>query len=275
MYTVKSASLAGDVLEGNRSVAYWVMARHASRRPVAASSRSLGGGEPVRLLASIFCVLVLCLCLSGGAWGDSVAIQNASFETAAPLLSPCAGPETCLYNFGSIPGWSITGSTGSFQPSSTYFSLPLPDGNILAFSNGGSISQTLTGISLLANSTYTLSVDVGRRFDVLAANYSISLYDGSTALCTTGGSNGSIAQGSFIDATLSCTTGASVPSGFLGIVLSGDGRQVDFDNVRLDVVSTVSTPEPSVLVLMLATLGVVGLFFVRSRRNHHLQVASS
>ncbi len=229
----------------------------------------------MRLLASIFCALVFCLCLSGGAWGDSVAIQNASFESTSPLTAPCAGPETCLYNFGPIPGWSNTGSTGSFQPSSAYFSLPLPDGNILAFSNGGSISQTLTGISLLANSTYTLSVDVGRRFDVVAANYSLSLYDGSTVFCTSGDSNASIAAGSFIDATLSCTTGASVPSGFLGIVLSGDGRQVDFDNVRLDVVSTVSTPEPSVLVLMLTTLGVVGLLFARSRRNHHLQVASS
>src|SRR5438445_2885577 len=248
------------------------MARHASRRPVAVSSRSLLGGEPVRLLASIFCALMLFRLLRAGAWDDSIAIQNASFETTTPLTSPCAGPETCLYNFGPIPGWSNTGSTGSFQPSSAYFSLPLPDGNILAFSNGGSISQTLTGISLLANSTYTLSVDVGRRFDVVAANYSISLYDGSSVLCTTSASNGSIAAGSFIDATLTCTTGASVPSGFLGIVLAGDGRQVDFDNVRLDVVST---PEPSVLVLMLTTLGVAGLLFARSRRNHNLQVASS
>jgi hypothetical protein len=225
----------------------------------------------VRLLASIFCALVLCLCLSGGAWGDSVAIQNASFESTSPLTASCAGPETCLYNFGPIPGWSITGATGSFQPSSSYFSLPLPDGSIVAYTNGGSISQTLTGISLLANSTYTLSVDVGRRFDVVAANYSLSLFDGSSVLCTTGGSNGSVAAGSFIDATLTCTTGASVDSGFLGIVLTGDGRQLDFDNVRLDVVST---PEPSVLVLMLTTLGVVGLL-ARSRRNHHLQVASS
>ena len=226
----------------------------------------------MRLLASIFCALVLCLCLSGGAWGDSITIQNASFETTTPLTSPCAGPETCLYNFGPIPGWSNTGSTGSFQTSSAYFNLPLPDGNILAFSNGGSISQTLTGISLLANSTYTLSVDVGRRFDVIAANYSLSLYDGSTVLCSTSDSNASIAAGSFIDVTLTCTTGASVPAGFLGIVLNGEGRQIDFDNVRLDVVST---PEPSVLVLMLTTLSVVGLFFARSRRNHPLQVASS
>ena len=271
MYATRSIGLDGDVLISNRSVAYWVMLRHASRRPVAASSSSLGGGEPVRLLASVFCALVLCLCLSGGAWGDSVAIENASFESTSVLGASCQGPETCLYNFGPIPGWSITGSSGSFQPSSSYFSLPLPDGSIVAFTNGGSISQTLTGISLLANSTYTLSVDVGRRFDVVAANYSISLFDGSSVLCTTSNSNGSIAAGSFIDATLSCTTGASVPSGFLGIVLTGDGRQLDFDNVRLDVVST---PEPSVLVLMLTTLGVVGLLFARSRRNH-LQVASS
>ena len=226
----------------------------------------------MRLLAFTFCAVGLCLCLSGGAWGDSVPIQNASFETTSPLIAPCSGPETCLYNFGPIPGWSITGATGSFQPSSAYLSLPLPDGSILAYTNGGSISQTLTGISLLANSTYTLSVDVGRRFDVVAANYSISLYDGSTALCTTGGSNASVTAGSFIDATLSCTTGASVPAGFLGIVLTGDGRQIDFDNVRLDVVST---PEPSVLVLMLTALGAVGLLFARSRRNHNLQVASS
>jgi hypothetical protein len=226
----------------------------------------------VRLLASIFCALVLCLCLSGGAWGDSIAIENASFETTTTLLASCAGPETCAYNFGPIPGWSITGSSGSFQPSSFYLSLPLPDGNILAFTNGGTISQTLTGISLLANSTYTLSVDVFRRFDVVAANYSISLLDGSNVLCTTGGSNGSITAGSFIDATLTCATGASVPSGFLQIVLAGDGRQIDFDDVRLDVVST---PEPSVLVLMLTAMGTVGLLLARSRRNHHLQVASS
>src|SRR2546427_2193304 len=60
------------------------------------------------------------------------------------------------------------------------------------------------------------------RFDVVAANYSLSLYDGSTVLCTTSDSNASIAAGSFIDATLTCTTGASVPAGFLGIVLRSE-----------------------------------------------------
>ncbi len=236
-------------------------------------SWSLSGGELVRLLVSIFCALVFCLCLTGGAWGDSVPIQNASFETTNPLVASCAGPETCLFNFGPIPGWSTAGA-GSFEPSSSFFSLPLPDGNIVAYTNGGGISQILTGTSLLANSIYTLSVDVGRRFDVLAANYSISLLDGPNVFCTTSGSNGSFAAGTFVDITLTCATGSSVPSGFLGITMGGDGRQIDFDNVRLDVVPT-STPEPSVLVLMLTGLGIVGLLFARSRRNHNLQVASS
>jgi len=233
----------------------------------------------VRLLASIFCALMLCLCLSGGAWGDSVAIQNASFETTNPLPPNCAGTG-CAFNFA-IPDWNnISSSTaaGSFQPGSNtlYFTSPIPDGITVAFINSGAITQTL-GVSLLPNSVYTLSVDVGRRVDVVAANYSLNLLDGSNVFCTSGSnSNGSITAGTFEDITLTCATGAAVPGGFLGIEFTGDGRQTDFDNVRLDVTgSTVSTPEPSVLVLMLTTLGLVGLLFARSRRNHHLQVASS
>jgi HpiC1 cyclase len=226
----------------------------------------------MRLLISGFCALAFCL-LSTEAWGDSLTIQNASFETTSPLSIPCTG--ACAYNFGPIPGWSITGSTGSFEPSSSFFSLPLPDGSIVAFTNGGSISQTLTGISLLPNSIYTLSVDVGRRFDVVTANYSLSLTDGSNVFCTSNGSNGSVPAGTFVDVTLTCATGASAPAGFLGIELTGDGRQIDFDNVQLSVESAVSTPEPSALALTFVGLFVSGLLFVRSRRNQYLQSASS
>ena len=232
----------------------------------------------MRLLVFVFCILALCLFFgNGAAWGDIVPIQNASFESTSPLTSPCAGPGTCLFNGGPIPGWSFTGPTGSFEPSSTFLNLPLPDGNIVAYTNGGSISQTLTGISLLPNSIYTLSVDVGRRFDVPvgASSYSISLDGGSSVFCTTGTtSNVSIAAGTFLDVVLTCATGASVPSGFLGINLTGFGRQMDFDNVQLNVTST-TVPEPSALILMLTGLGVVALLFARSRRNQHLQCASS
>ena len=253
------------------------MLRNAETCIARQSGRSIVGGESVRLLASVLYTLALGLFLSNGvAWGDSVPVQNASFEdtSTSPLTFPCAGPETCLYNAGPIPGWVFTGATGLFEPSSAYFNLPLPDGNILAYTNAGSISQTLTGIPLLPNSIYTLSVDVGRRKDVgpLDASYSISLDAGSSFSCTTGGPIGNAGSGAFFDQILTCTTGATVPSDFLEIVLTGSGRQVDFDNVQLNVVSA---PEPSALVLMLTGLGVVGLLFARSRRNRYLQSASS
>jgi hypothetical protein len=237
-------------------------------RPAAA----LKTGWFVRVLISAVCALVFCV-LAPGAWGDDISIQNPSFEATSPLTVPCAGPGTCLYNFGPIPGWTISGPTGgSFEPSSFYFSLPLPDGNIVAYTNDGSISQTLTGTSLLPNSIYSLSVDVGRRFDVTSADYSLSLTDGSNVFCTSGvESNGSIAAGAFQDITLTCTTGASVPAGLLGIELTGAGRQIDFDNVRLNVTSAVATPEPGVLALTL--IGCLCMFFMRSRRGH-LQNAS-
>jgi hypothetical protein len=227
---------------------------------------------------SAFCALAFCL-LASGAWGDSIAIQNASFEITNTLDQPCTGSTAC-FNNGPVPGWTtLANGFGSFAPTLTFFSLPLPDGNIVAYTNNdGILSQTLTGISLLPNSVYTLSVDVGRRFDRGGANYSLNLLDGTNVFCTSGTiSNGLITAGTFQDVPLQCTTGATVPGGLLGIELIGiGGVQVDFDNVRLDVSpSTVSTPEPSALALTSVGLLVSGLFFVLSRRRHCLQSASS
>lgn len=233
----------------------------------------------MRLLTSVLCGLALSLFLgSGVAWGDSIAIVNPSFENGVslPLGNSCG--TGCSFNVGFIPGWIATGpgETGLFAPSSTYFNLPLPNGNILAYTNDGTISQTLTGTSLLPDSTYTLSVDVGQRLTGEVANYSVSLDAGSGVLCSTPlASNGTIAPGTFHDVVLTCTTGATVPSGFLGITLAGTGTQIDFDNVQLNVASAVSTPEPSALVLMLTGVGIMGLLFARSGRNRFLQGASS
>jgi len=243
----------------------------------------------VRLLISAVCALAFCI-LTTGAWADSVTVQNASFETTNPLTSPCAGTG-CAYNFGAPPGWTIPAgllnvSVGSFEPcglqpcgaasNSLYFNSALPNGNVIAFINNGAISQTL-GVSVLPDATYTLSVDVGRRNDVTGVNYSLNLYDGSVSdvFCTTGSnSNSSIAAGTFSDITVTCTTGSSVPAGLLGIELTGNGRQVNFDNVQLSV-STVSTPEPGALALTFVGLLMGGLLFVHSRRSQYLQSASS
>ena len=219
--------------------------------------------------------------LTTGAWADSITVQNASFDLVGNqgLNSPCAGT-ACSFNDvaqGFIPGWtpSFNASAGSFHPGSSalYFST---DVGTIAYINNGSLSQML-GVSVLPDSTYTLSVDVGRRFDFAGVNYSLSLLDGSSVLgtCTQTGSNASIAAGTFADITLTCTTGASVPAGLLGIQLTGSGTQVDFDNVHLSVESVVSTPEPGALALTLVGLLMGGLVFVHSRRSRYLQSASS
>jgi hypothetical protein len=137
----------------------------------------------------------------------------------------------------------------------------LPDGSIVAFSNGGTISQMLAA-SLTANTTYMLSVDVGHRLDGLVTDYSIALYVGNMLLASlpAGTSNSAITPGTFADETLTFTSGSKVIAGDLRIVLTSTGAQTDFDNVRL----TAATPEPSSLSLLAGGLGL--LFFVFRRR---------
>jgi PEP-CTERM motif len=194
-------------------------------------------------------------------YADSIAVQNASFETTNPLTIPCTG--TCAFNLGPIPDWTTIGSGGSWQPSSTFFNLPLPDGNVVAYSNGGTISQTLTGISVLPNTSYMLSVFVGNRLDGFSSAYSIALDAGSTVLCSFSGSSATITAGTFADETCSFQSGSVVPLGDLSIILTGGGTQADFDNVSL----MTSVPEPSSLVLIGFGLLFMALLLAYSKRR--------
>ena len=218
----------------------------------------------MRLRLGVILLLALCFAVSGGAaWADGVPVQNASFETTNALTSSCG--LGCAFNNGPIPDWTITGAGGggSFQPSTTFFNLPLPNGSIIAYSNGGTISQIL-GVTVQPDSTYTLSVYVGDRLDGEVANYSIALDDGSATLCSTpSASNGAITPGTFAEVTLTCSTGATVAPGDLAIVLTSVGTQSDFDNVALNVVQA---PEPASYLLLLIGLGAMVVFF-RYRRT--------
>src|SRR5260221_10492101 len=157
-------------------------------------------------------VLVL---VGAPAWADSIPVTNASFATDSghPFTGSFSGG---LYNTSGISGWSTTpvGTSGSFQPNSTEFT-SIPGGfTTVGFTNGGTISQDLTGIGVLANTIYTLSVFVGNRMDTYGAgNYTISLDAGSSTLCTFSGSSSSanITPGTFTAETCSFTSGSAIP----------------------------------------------------------------
>lgn len=207
----------------------------------------------------------LCMFSAGVAKADSVAIQNSSFEDTNALNLSCGA--ACTYNDGPIPGWTATGGQSGSAMLGGYYSTAMPDGSVVAYSNGGTISQTLAA-SLLPDSTYTLSVFVGDRSDNPITNYSFSLLAGSTVLGTFSGSTGAITPGTFQQEFLTYTTGSGVTSGNLAINLTSAGLQTDWDNVQLAVGGPVSTPEPgSLLMLGSGLIGLAGLAFCKSARS--------
>ena len=215
-------------------------------------------------LISLFLLSIVVLgCIAVPARADSIAIQNPSFEITNPLIY--SSPGYGSWNYGPIPGWTITGGgAGSLQPGPTSYPSPLPDGSIVAYSNGGTISQTLSA-SLLPNTTYTLSVDVGHRLDtpdLYLSNYTIELLAGGTILNALSGSTSFITPGTFQSDFFGFTTGARVPSGNLGIALLSSGPQAEFDNVQLT--AALPAPEPGSLLLLATGLGLA-LFLSRRR----------
>lgn len=213
-------------------------------------------------VSMIFAGLLGFLLFSGVSLADSIAIQNSSFEDTNPLTQSCG--TGCTFNNGPIPDWTVTGGQSGTAMLGSYYPGGAPDGSIVAFSNGSTISQTLTGTSLQANSTYVLSVFVGNRLDNQVSDYSVSLYAGSTLLGTFSGSNGSITPGTFAQEFLTYTTGSTVAAGDLTIDLTSAGIQTDFDNVQLTV-NPVATPEPSTL-LMLGS-GIFGMLGFALRKS--------
>ncbi len=210
---------------------------------------------------------VLLFVIGGGtARADSVPITNPSFESlAGPLTSGC-GPG-CFFNGGPIIGWTIVNG-GPFQPGA--FLPTIPDGSLVAFANAtGSISQTLTGNSVLGDSLYTLSLFVGNRTDNIGGNYTLSLdtiLGGvTTTLCSFSGNAQSITPGTFQSEGCNYTSGSSVPAGNLFLQFAAGSGQLDVDAVSLTVQPATGVPEPSSILLL--SIGVLFVMFTVALRG--------
>ena len=205
-------------------------------------------------IASSFLVIVP----QGQVKAALLTVANNSFE--APVVTAQSGSVVAT---GIVGGWTFAGgSQGFFNPSLGETFSPgfgygpspvLPNGNQVAYSNGGTISQTLSA-TLQTNTVYTLGVHVGRRQTVPFAGYNIQLYAGSNLLA----SNSSVipAAGTFAPVTVSYTSGISVtPGQALEIRLTSNGVQTNFDNITLDAASI---PEPSAILGLLG-FGLLGI----------------
>ena len=194
----------------------------------------------------------------------TIPVANFSFET--PVLGTPGGFTS------TVPSWVAGGAEATFQPAIPGQANAIPDGvQVLALGNGsaGTASQD-TGVSLVANTTYTLTLDILHRADFALSNYSIALFAGATQLAI---HNTPVVPtaGNFLADSLVYTSTGAPPSGNLTIELTATGNasaiafiagQADFDNVTLTGV-TGGVPEPSALIL--GGLGLLPIFLLRRR----------
>ncbi len=220
---------------------------------------------------------ILCVLPTAPVFSSPITITNPSFEIHDPFNRPCIS--TNCYNITDPVGWTRANGPfqGQFAPDSTFFlNLSLPDGSVVAYSNGGSLYQTLAGQSAAANTGYLLQVAIGRRFDCCnglangipgipdtPAMMDIELRAGGVAgtlLAINTIDIRAIPLGSFANFSAFFAGAPAPPAGNLTIVLNTTGIEGLFDNVRLDSLTSTQVPEPGSVTMVLAA---IGLFWIR------------
>jgi len=197
----------------------------------------------VRAKFSSVAALTICLLfLTSGAFAQIIPVANFSFETlpSEGLNNSCGG--TCAYSTGEgIPDWTTTGFyTGQWIPGGYAGNPPAYLGDYLAYTNGGTISQNVAVV--IAGGTYTLQVEMLQRTDAPLDGVAQLTVNGVVVATATGTSGG---PGTWSDWTARFTATPGEAGEELGILLSANGVQGDFDDIRLNL------PERSNLVLLL------------------------
>jgi hypothetical protein len=205
--------------------------------------------------------ILMALSTSSLAFGAAITVANSSFESEVTFTNSCCTP---LQQWStSIPSWTVTGTAGEQQgtATSTLYMNPF-DGLNYAYINGNSgISQVLTTY-VVPNTTYILSVEVGKqtqRTDGIA--FSIVLSAGTTQLGVLNGNTLDFTGGVWQLETLEANSGS----------LSGQPLQITFTTTNLgqalfDAVSlSTAVPEPGTWVLV-GLGGTVFLTAVKRRK---------
>jgi len=217
---------------------------------------------------AIRCVGLVAL-LSPTLFATPVFVSNFSFETLpAPVVLHTGCGAGCSFTVASenaIPGWNASspGTEGQFNPGvssgNTSFYNSVPDGNWVAYSNGGNLTQAVSPV--LANTTYMLSVSLGLRKDFPALGTAELVINGNTYVAT------GVAPTSGNWATFTATYNSGLHPADVGlpitIELLANGVQAGFDDVLLNANSNNAVPEPASLAF--AGLGLVGLSFAVRR----------
>lgn len=226
---------------------------------------------------ALLCVSPFCASPTEAA---NIIFNDSSFEginasVAAPVL---LGTST-----GSIGSWtgSATGiiAVGSTVSSGSGFGVTPLDGSFAArFSFGigvgnvASLTQSVSGVSLVSNSLYQLTIDVntgsflsaigGVNIEILAGGTSVASLSGAS-LVNLLNPNSTLFQ----TVTLNYVTNGAPLGGNVGVRISGGGLATAaasfyVDNVRL---TQTPIPEPSAVAASLAGAGMLGLVMRRRR----------
>lgn len=208
-----------------------------------------------------------------------VAMPFSQVHAAAVFIKNSSFEQDRLSDGGYIittspSGWSSGGNAGWQNPTSAIFQT-VPDGVQTGFIGGGggpsrgAMSQIL-GEGVVANSRYTLSVDVGRRPDILLDDFVVELFSGGTLLTSGSFTNADIAAGEFKNLVLTYDSTAALTDPlrilFRATGTSSDYRQVNFDNIKLDYVTT-AVPEPASWAMMIVGIGMTGSMLRRRKAD--------
>lgn len=217
---------------------------------------------------------ISCLLVAGalGVWPGSVAdaanltVTNYNFETGGAFTCCAATPSGWTFVSGGGGFWGVFSAPGGFYPSAGTQSGPFAA--YFRSTSDMRVKQVLSD-TLQTNTTYTLTIAVGKRTTVNAGTYFFQLLAGGVPLATATGT--APASGTFSDVALVHATGATDAQ--LGQPLEirignngGGDHAVDFDNVRL-------TSAP-VAILPTVTAGIVlakGGIALNRRTNRWVQ----